>query len=817
MAVGVGHVAFWPRLPGSSGLAAWGLLSVLAATIWIVIASPYRRLLLPALCFLFGTCWALYFNHHSLADRLPASLHGTDHRITLVVRSLPQSSPAVSSFSAQPQRLHGFQDVRFEAEVLSGIPELVGKRLRLSWYRLDASRAQQMTAGSRWQMTVRLKQPRGSINPYTFDFESWLLQRGIYATGYVRSNEEEPEFIAAGNGLGVFRERLREKISGRQFRAEPYEREALMRALLLGDRGGVERDTQKLLQRTGTAHLLAISGLHVGMVAGFFLLLGGVVGRGIGLLRATTPLLYAGMAALFGASFYTLISGVPLSAQRALIMATVAILALLSRRRFSGGFAFALALVCILLLQPLAVLNAGFWLSFVAVAALLLRFHGRGPAVPESGAAGTMTAVRITGGILQRAGDGLRAAIQSQWAIMVGLLLPSALIFGGVSVSGLLLNLVAIPWVGLVILPLILLGAIAPAPVAGIALAVADANLGWLLDFLRAVDAAMPGWQLLPAPAAGLLILSAGVCAVVVLLPRGIPGRALGWCLLPALLAAALPWQRTQEPAFTFSVLDVGQGLAVVAATESHTMVFDTGARSGSGWDAGESIVAPYLQNTSGRRLDLLAISHGDLDHSGGTVGVLEQLDVAAMATPGQLAQRLRGEESSLAIAPCVAGRRIQLGEMRLDWLWPRSESVSGEENDHSCVALLHWRQVRVLLTGDISANVERQLAAEYPGFAPVDVLVAPHHGSRTSSSPALVQWAAPERVVFSAGYRHHFGHPHPTVVRRLLKHGAALSSTADAGAVRFQWLPDSTAPRVQCARATGGFWRQIGPLAECR
>lgn len=813
VAVGIGQVAFWPSLPGSAELAALGLLSVVVAAVWAVIASAFRRKIIPFLGFLLGTCWALFFNHHALEERLPATLHGTDHRVTLKVTSLPQLTTAVSSFSTTPQQLHGFRDARFEAEVLSGPPELIGKRLRLGWYRLEINSAQRMTAGSRWQMTVRLKEPRGNSNPYTFDFESWLLQRGIYATGYVRDRDDLPEFIAAGNGLDAIREHLREKVSGQQFQATPFENSALMRALLLGDRGNVRRDTQALLQRTGTAHLLAISGLHVGMVAGFFLLMGGAVARGVGLLRSVNPLVFAGIAALTGAILYTLISGAPLSARRALIMTAVAIAAWVSRRRISSNFAFALALALVLLLEPLAVLSAGFWLSFVAVAALLLRFQGRVTAGKNAKDADFGTGTTVLVGKLQA---GVRTAIQSQWAIMVGLLLPSALIFGGVSVNGLLLNLIAIPWVGLVILPLILLGALAPEPVAIIALGLADANLGWLIDFLGFVDTTLPGWQLMPSPSLGLLIVCAGICAAVVLLPRGVPGRALGWCLIPALLSAVLPWQRARDPVFTLSVLDVGQGLAVVAASESHTMVFDTGASSGNGWNAGAGIVAPYLLNTSGRELDLLAISHGDLDHAGGTAGVLARLNVAAVATPGRLAERLIGQEFLLDTRRCVAGRNIQLGEIKVDWLWPRSESLSGEENDHSCVALLRWRGVRVLLTGDISAQVERQLAAEHPEFAPVDLLVAPHHGSRTSSSLALIRWAAPQRAVFSAGYRHHFGHPHPAVVQRLRNHGVALSNTADAGALRFQWRPDTASPMLQCARASGRFWLATGPLAGC-
>ena len=810
LALGIGQVAFWPELPANAELAAWALMAILAVGILVLTTVPARRILLLPLCFLFGTCYALFANHTALAGRLPEVLHGSDHRVSLVVSSLPQLSPSVSSFTSNPKPLYGFQDARFEAEVLAGPAEFIGRRLRLSWYRLNAKTALRMTAGSQWNMTVRLKQPRGSVNPHTFDFESWLLQRGIYATGYVREKDQTPEFIAAGSGLAAVRERLRQRISGTGLDTGPFEQNGLMRALLLGDRGGVDQNTRDLLRHTGTAHLLAISGLHVGMVAGIFLFLGAVLGRGISLFRGVSPILISGVAAFIGALVYTLLSGAPLSAQRALIMTAVAILALLSRRRFSGSFAFALALALVLLLQPLAVLNAGFWLSFIAVGALLLRFQGRSAGCEDlAGVAGESRWIA-------KLQAGIGTAVQSQGAILIALLLPSIAIFSGVSVTGLLLNLVAIPWVGMVILPLILLGASAPDPVASLSLQAADANLGWLLDFLAYSDTVLPGWQSIPLQPTAAMLLAVGTCSAVLFLPRGVPGRALGWCLVPVLLSGLTPWQRAQEPAFTLTVLDVGQGLAVVAATETHSMVFDAGPSTGSGWNAGAHIVAPFVLNTSGQTLDLLSVSHGDLDHSGGVSGVLEQLNVAAMVAPGQLEQRIGGKGQELQTSPCVAGRKLALGELTVEWLWPRSEDLSGEENDHSCVALLRWREVRILLTGDISAKAEHQIAAENPDSRPVDLLVAPHHGSRTSSSQALIQWAAPQRVVFSAGYRHHFGHPHPSVVSRYRDFGTQVFTTADLGAVQVSWEDDTTTTRIACARQSGKFWLAEGTLPSC-
>ncbi|WP_105104070.1 DNA internalization-related competence protein ComEC/Rec2 [Microbulbifer pacificus] len=809
LSVGIGQVAFWPALPWDAdtavALALGCILFVLlaAASGWLsrCPSAPRFVLLHLLLPFVLGSFWALSAHHHSVAERLPPSLHGTDHRVVLEIEGLPETSSAVASFRSHTA-VQGFLDSRFRARVLtSEYRELVGMRLLLSWYRVEPRLASKMTSGSRWSMTLRLKRPRGSVNPHTFDYEAWLLEQGIYATGYVRDSGAMPEHLAEGAGVAAaidrVREGLRYRMRGVEGGIDLLPREALIRALLLGDKGGIDQQTQDLLRRTGTAHLLAISGLHVGIVAGFFLLLGGWVSRAAGIFRPHNPPFLAGAIGLLAALGYTLISGAPLSAQRALIMTSIAIIALMFRRSVSAGLAFAAALAGVLLLQPLAVINAGFWLSFVAVGALLLRFRGRS----DSGDDATRGREPV-GRRPLRIWHSLRTALQSQWAILLGLLLPSVLIFAGVSLSGLLLNLIAIPWVGMVILPLIFLAALVPAPLQLTLWQLADVQLGWLMDFLRLADHMLPGWQPIPAPTATVGVLALISCGML-LLPRGVPGRALGWGLLPVLLVGLSPWQRPDPPHLTLTALDVGQGLAVVAATERATLVYDTGASTGSGWSAGRSIVAPYILATGYPQLGALMVSHGDRDHAGGVTGLLSQLHVDALIAPGDLASRLSGGTTSKS---CVAGEHEVWGGLRIEWLWPRTLELTGEENDHSCVGLLTWRDVRVLLTGDITASVEERLRALYPEFAPVDLLVAPHHGSQTSSSAALIAWAQPARVVFSAGFRHYFGHPHPEVVARYTRTSAQLFNTAESGAIRFRW-DDTGRLEVREARAQSRFW----------
>lgn len=836
LSLGIGQVAFWPVLPFDQNIAGMVLFLVFVLPLIVLVtgfgrvtAGQEKRPQLTsqfafwALClpFALGTGWALVANHQALAERLPLSLHGSDHRLTVEIDTLPKLSPAIFTFSGAPRSRGGALDGRFQARVIaSSKPEFIDKRLLLSWYRLAPEAAERLLAGSHWELTVRLKRPRGSVNPNTFDYEAWLLQQGIFATGYVRDKDDSPKFVRGGSGIDALRERLRSRISGQnqatgQQAAVVLSQQGLIRALVLGDRGGVDADTQALLRRTGTAHLLAISGLHVGMVAGFFLLLGGLLSRALGVLRAHNPLYLAGGAALVAALSYTLLSGAPLSAQRALVMTAVAIGAFVGRRKVSASFAYALALTCVLLMQPLAVLNAGFWLSFIAVGALLLRFQGR----TKTGGGGEPTddqdRIGRTSGshLIARFWFAIVNALKSQWVIFVGLLLPSILIFSGVSASGLVLNLIAIPWVGLMILPLILLGSAIPYEAVSMALwQLADFQLAALLQFLEVADRSLPGWQSIPVPNP-VLVGMAVISCIVLLLPRGIPGRALAWCLIPVILIGVLPWQRSAAPYFDLTVLDVGQGLAVVAATEEHTLIYDTGANSGGGWSAGRDVVAPYLLGAGRQRVDALVVSHGDRDHAGGVTGVLEQLDVAQLFAPGKLPKRLSGSSVSGGSNSCVAGNREALGELQVSWLWPRSLDIDGEENDHSCVALLTWRGARVLLTGDISRKVEAQLAALYPEFSPVDLVVAPHHGSRTSSSSGLLKWAQPQHVVFSAGFRHHFGHPHHQVVERYRRAGSQRYNTAESGAIAFRWRLEEReeGPRrvldIEKRRAKGRFW----------
>ncbi|WP_444922240.1 DNA internalization-related competence protein ComEC/Rec2 [Microbulbifer sp. CnH-101-G] len=804
----------------SLSIAVIGMLPVLpeiGAVLWVylvvlllLLSTPQRRSLsLLLVISLLGALWALSSNKTALEQRLPEIAHGIDQRLRVEVVSLPEVRNNHASQGG------GTRDIRFQARVLEagvGAGRIdSGNLLYLTWYRADEEAQARLRGNSRWVLSVRLKRPRGSVNPHTFDYEGWLLRRGVYATGYVRTQNGDPQWLGQTAGLSALRDTLREKIL-----KLPINQSALVTALLLGDRSGLSHADKDLLKETGTAHLLAISGLHVGMVAGFLLLLGQVLARTLGVLLGASPRWLPLLLALLGTLIYTLLAGAPLSAQRALVMTWVLLLAWHWRRRVGAGLAFSLALALVLFIQPLAFFGVGFWLSFTAVGALLLGFSGRSSVWQaraaeigvEGGEAGAHVGMkRRMGAWLLRWLSTVVQLLRSQWLVALGLILPSVVYFSGYSSGGILLNLMAIPWLGLLILPALMLGTLLMGTAPGIwCFKFADWQLTLLMEMLENAGDFVPTWQpLMPPQSATLLVLSA-LGALLLILPRGVPGRYLGLLFLLPLLQPLLPMSAPVRQGLTFTALDVGQGLALSIRTQESRLVFDTGPVSSSGWSAGGAIVAPYLSGVGVSALDALVVSHGDRDHAGGVKALLQSLFVNDFYAPGQLGEKLtRG--SDIHVKPCVAGETVFFGDLSVQWLWPLQKAMNGEENDQSCVALIEWQQIRILLTGDITSSVERRLVELYPMQRPVDLLVAPHHGSKTSSSQALLSWAKPERVIFSAGYRHHFGHPHADVVARYRAMDTQIFNTAQSGAVELHWHKSTSEPAINLGRSAPRFW----------
>jgi competence protein ComEC len=726
-ALGVVLLHQLPQLPGFFWLLA---LAAGAAAI------PWPGTRLPA-AFCLGLLWASWQAHSALAQRLPASLEGRDLTIAGEIVAVDNIRPEYTRLLLRPERIDAAQ----------WRPRLV----RLGWY----GRTPVVRAGERWQLKVRLKQPNGLMNPGGFDYEAWLFAQGVDAVGYVR----EPA-LASRLADGWNLNRLRDAVANRiamQLDGEPAQ--GVIVALAVGDRRWIGDAQWEALRATGTAHLVAISGLHVGLVALFAGLLASRCWRlSAAACRRRPARSVAVLAGVVAAVCYALLAGFTLPTQRALLMLLVPAVALLARRRVRAWQGFGLALVAVLLWDPFAPLSAGFWLSFGAVAVLLAAGLDRSPA-----------------GWAQR-------AVGAQVVVGVGLLPISVLWLQSAPWAAPLANLWAIPLVGFVVVPLTLLGAslLFLSSELGVLLDLASwvmgfalAGLGWLAASLPAIDApAPPAWAIGAACIAGLLLV----------LPRGLPARWLAAPLL-APLALAAPVSATSDEALRLTMLDVGQGLSVVLEAGGEASVYDTGP-AGAGFDAGASALVPYLRYRGYDAVRWLLVSHNDADHSGGTSALLRGLSVGD-ARAGEPVPALGAHTG------CVGGERFDWQGVAFHFLWPPAGSAGG--NEGSCVVRLEVAGRRILLTGDIGARSERALAHVQADAVRADVVVVPHHGSAYSSTSEFVRAVAPQFALVSAGYRNRYGFPRPEVVERYRAVGAELWSTADAGAIELRVMRDGT------------------------
>lgn len=702
---------------------------------------------------LVGFVWCALRADLAFDARLPRELEGRDFDVVGVIDDLPRRRTDATRFA-----------LRVERAELDGVEIPLPGTLRLSWY---DEMPQGLDACSRWRLRLRLKRPRGLVNPGGFDSERQALERGIAGVGYVR---DAADAVRLGEALFCV-DRVRERIAqGIDERVADTHDAALLRAFTVGDTRGLAAADWDIARANGISHLLSISGFHVGVAAAAGALAVRLLGwlwPALGL-RIALPLLQA-PAAFAVAAAYGALAGGGLPTVRTVLMIGVVALARCGRRARSPVQALALALLAMLLFDPLATLAAGFWLSFVGVAFLML----------------SMTSGRGLVGRLRELGVGQ--------LVMTASLLPLTVwFFGEASLLGALSNLIAIPLIGAVVVPLCLLGLLAlfaapplAAPLFDVAGFVVHAQW-WLLERL----AAWPGAHVyLPeAPTWAMLLATLGACWLF--LPRGVPARALGLLLFLPLLwpPRALP----ERGGFEAVLVDVGQGLAVVVRTRHHVLLFDAGARYPSDFDLGEVAVLPTLHALGVAALDTFVISHGDNDHAGGAAAV-------AKAYPDAL--RLAGEPQRMPLPAeqCREGQTWRWDDVAFRMLGPApalsDESARVSGNDRSCVLLVEGRAGRLLLTGDIGARVEAGLAAKV-GAGPPLVLVAPHHGSRSSSSAAFLAALRPAFALVSAAWRSRFGHPHPQVVQRYAQAGIALSNSADAGALSVAFPPD-TPPRA--------------------
>ncbi|QBE66606.1 DNA internalization-related competence protein ComEC/Rec2 [Pseudoduganella lutea] len=750
-----------------------------------------------------GFYWAAAMAAQALAPQLAKADEGRDVIVTGTVDNLPNRTAQFTRFF-------------FAVERSEGGP--VPPRIALSWYagfRGETQALPDLRPGERWRLKVRLQRPHGNANPHGFDYELWLLEQGIRATGYVRADgphERLDEFVFSGrNAVERLRHGLRDKIrralDGRQY-AE------VIVALVVGDQRGIDQDDWQVFSRTGISHLVSISGLHITMIAGLVAWAASALWRrSFFLRRAQLPLLLpaqkvGALAGIVAALLYVLLAGFGVPAQRTLYMLCVVAVALWMNRIACVSHVLALAAGLVVLLDPWAVMWPGFWLSFGAVAIILYATVGRTAVHKNPGDAGAIDPDARRASPLtrrQRIVAALLAAVNTQYAVTLGLVPLTMLLFAQVSVISPFANAIAIPVVSLLVTPLALAGGLLPEPLATPLLLLAHALMRWLalvLEWLSAAPLAvwhapMPPWWLFAFALFGTLWLLA---------PRGWPIRWLGaftWLPLLAAQPDAPPHGTARITAF-----DVGQGMAVLIETATHRLLYDTGPAYGIDANAGSRVIVPYLRARGIGRLDGIVVSHGDADHVGGALAVLKEIRDGW--TLSSLPRTHPVAMASSMHRQCVAGQRWEWDGVRFEMLHPTAASyadASLKTNGRSCTLRIVADGKAVLLAGDIEARQEAELLGRSAGALRSDVLLVPHHGSGTSSTDAFLDAVQPAIAVFQVGYRNRYRHPKREVVERYEKRDVAMLRTDAVGAIRIDLAAPLRVDRYRLSRPR--YWHE--------
>jgi competence protein ComEC len=700
---------------------------------------------LPVSAFFLGLLFVLFVAETRIGASLPGPLQSRNLQVIGQVASLPERRDGIARF-------------RFRLEATSSCDSDWTGLIAVSWYHAPA----RIRPGDRLRFTLRLTKPGASLNPGLFDYEGWLFAKGISARGYVKDSEdfELLESDALVMPHHTLRYRLRQ-IMRDMLKESPVK--GLLIALTIGETGQISRSAWNSLTRTGTNHLLIISGLHVGLVAA-------TIFRVFRL--APFSIRWAGLLTMLLAGSYSALAGFGLPVQRALIMTSVVLLAMCIDRKVSTLSMFTLSLLGVILLQPFAVMNTGFWLSFSAVFSLLYAFSGRSGNYRRH-------ALRAI----------LLAGIRTQWVVSVAMFPLLLYLLFQVSLLSFLANLVAIPWVSLMVIPWLLVFVLtAPLSqvISGASLSFAEFSLSILWRGIEWVAA--QNWMFHGAPGV-LPVLIAMFGILIVFCPRGLVPRWPGWmCFLPLLVIPAAP----EKGVMRLTYIDVGQGLSVLLQTRNSALLYDAGPRFGDRFDSGEQIITPLLRQFGVNRLHSLIISHGDNDHAGGMQAILRNFDV------GRVVSSVPGSEQN-----CESDREWSVDGVSFQIFG----LPGGSGNNSSCMLLAYTADYGVLITGDIEKTAEDSLLKrELPG---IHVISVPHHGSRTSSSPGFINHISPELAIVSAGVNNRFNHPEPAVLRRYEKRHVRVLNTAGEGAITI-WLGKAGIERIERTRQKARrFWHR--------
>ncbi|MFC3116968.1 DNA internalization-related competence protein ComEC/Rec2 [Cellvibrio fontiphilus] len=775
----------------SLGVIAFSFSPQLLSLWWIALLIPIflSALVWPRLWFVLafglGLAWGLTAGHDLVDQQLPEALVGQDLQVTGHISGLPERDSRRLRFDFRPVSV---VDARGKPLAQADMPD----KLQLSWYlpsgygdfadkEAAAAVLPALVIGEYWQLRVRLKRPRGFVNPAGFDYQAWLLRQGIGATGYVLASSDNQALAAPRqifhwqDWINQRRQKLQEWVVENTGSSE----RGILVALLIGDSALVEKEQWQRMQQTGTSHLIAISGLHVGFLAIFGFYAGLLLGKCVQLVWHACPaLVFAWLGALMCAGFYSALAGFNIPTMRTFIMLGLFYAACLARRQIAISDIFCWSLALIVLLDPLAAYDMGFWLSFGAVALLLVYFSGR--LIAKS-------SPQPWTGFSPK--DALIGFIRSQWVMFIGLVLPLSLLVSTVSLVAPIANAIAIPLITFLVVPLLLIGAALGDSwllASKALLSMAAGTMEYLAQFLDFLLAHAGSWASPLVVFSPWLLPLLALSITAILLPRGLLPRQ--FALLGLVLVAGLNFfvapPKPDDLKITF--LDVGQGTAIVVQVGSRTLVYDTGPQYTRSFDAGSAIVAPYLQAQGISAIDVLVISHRDMDHAGGLKGLLDKMRVETLYE-GEL-----GRGSNLSANTPQARNCHETPP----WDWQgigfrfltASVYLRHKSNNQSCVLLISYGDQHILLPGDIETSVEHQLL--YTGQVPSEMalVAAAHHGSRSSSGELWVKHTKPRYVVYSAAYRSQHGHPHPQIKARYAAIGSTAFNTAEQGALIFRW-----------------------------
>ncbi|CAG7856063.1 ComE operon protein 3 [biofilm metagenome] len=721
-------------LAGAMAVQQWSAIPdiswILAAIIALAVLAMCRWW--HGMFFVLGMTWAAVFATNRLDQRLPESLAGQDIQIQGIISDLPETESNYTRFNFTVNKSN------------KAIPD----KLRLTWYYPE----QAIKAGQEWQLTARLKPPHGNFNPGGFDYERWLFVEGIGASGYVRPRPEprQQETRKTTASLAAWRQQIADRLDYLLINNNSL---PMIKALTLGDGNSLTTKQWEVFRETGTTHLMVISGSHIGLIAGLVYL--SIIKLWTRTkIMAWSPQTVAAISAVLAAVWYAGLTGFSVPAQRAALMVAIAMIAIIQQRHTQPYHILALALLAVLIIDPLVVLMPGFWLSFIAVGLIIYTLAGR----------------------LEKPGF-FRGSIKIIWVTSLGLIPLTLFFFQQVSLIAPLANLLAVPVISLMAVPIALLATlillISPllATKLFIVVDITLQGLWWVLTKLAALPIStiahpQPSWWALLFSVPGILLLLA---------PKGIPARSLGLILLFPLIFNGT--KKLEPGAFTLNLLDVGQGLSAVVQTENHVLVYDTGAKFSATSDSGQSVLIPFLRNQGIEKINTLIISHGDNDHIGGANSLLSAVKTEQIITsvPALMSQ--------YAPVPCTTGQTWVWDNVTFAILSPRPDKFMSE-NDNSCVLHIKSKHGSALLPGDIEAEAETWLVDNYNDKLKADLLIAPHHGSHTSSTLHFLNSVNPNTILIPAGYRNPFGHPHDEVLARYRNLKINWFNSSDDGAV---------------------------------